>query len=95
MTKFELLFDFTEEDVQQWKSNPVTKAILLALSKNLEYMQTSIVNYVGNDLIEFGRLQGQRIAYNDIVIGLEEPSFEELTELIKQQKEEENETAQI
>jgi len=49
--------EFTEEDVNAWKNNAVTKAFAKAAILSMEEAKWMLSNFFENDLIKFGRLQ--------------------------------------
>lgn len=84
--------EFTKEDVQQWKTNPVTKAFILAIEVNLKDLEDGLLNYCDSNLVTFGNIQGRRQNCAEILEDIKNPSFEQLSELVKQENEVKNES---
>lgn len=92
MTKLTEEYDapFSEEDVIQWKKNPVTEAFVKALSIHIEGAIHALCNVDTTNLTDFGRLQGRRFAYVDLRTEMLDPSYKYLKELYKPTDEEPN-----
>lgn len=85
--------DFTKEDVQQWKTNPVTKAFILAIEVNLKNLENGLLNYCEDNLVTFGNMQGRRQTCIEILDDVKNADFEILSELVKETKEVKNDNS--
>jgi len=84
--------EFTEDDVKQWKNDPVTKAFMRGIEVNLKDLEDGLLNYCDDNLVTFGQLQGSHRTCVAILADMKNPDFAELIELVKEQKEEENDS---
>lgn len=76
------LVKITDEDVTQWKTNPVTKAFIKMLEISVTGINELLLNGSMDNLLCFGRLQGNRFSTIEIYEAIKDADHEELMEVI-------------
>ena len=86
--KYDFTDDFTEDDVLQWRSNPITKIFVKILEDEISSSEKELLTVTDPNLLSFGRIQGRIHAKTDFKNLIENCEYEYFNSFYKQQEEE-------